>query len=462
MTKRAIVQQPTRSQIYRTLLSGRYFCGMLLFGLIQQLIVAASVFFLADAASSLATGTNEHAVQSFLLFLAMMVIPYFPGVASQYCWQVWKAVLVRDFHSFAIENINCGPRNYADVESSDRITSVFSKSVPSALEQVADYAYDFSQCVFSSLCGSLAIAAFVDLRLGVAYFITLLFCGFYIHRFYSVSAAASETAETERMELSTIARRIWPNLILRNGLSAQTWTSRLLNQHGRTVNAVQREAKIRNASNLVLSLASIVPIVLICIALIYYNADDREYLASLFVSMPRMFSILALVSMLLFMVFDFSSIYGQMRVVEELFREKEHVGEFDLNRIRIEADGKIAPISSLDAFLELCHHRSHIKIRGENGVGKTSLLLAAKERLGDGAFYLPATSLLDLPTKLGSGSTGQIKKDEIEAVLRDLKKSVLLFDEWDANLDAENRAQIGKIIREAVSAGFTVVEISHR
>ncbi|WP_182506057.1 hypothetical protein [Brucella anthropi] len=456
------ITRPTKFQIYRTLFSGRYFSGMLAFGLIQQLIVASSVIFLADAAASLSSGANEHAVRSFLLFLVTMVLPYIPGVASQYCWQVWKAVLVKDFHRFAIGHIEGGPKSYASSETADKVTSVFSNGVPNALEQVADYAYDFSQCVFNSLCGSLAIAAFIDPRLGIAYFFTLGFCALYIHRYYSISSAAAEVAETERMELSTISRRIWPNLVLRNGLSLQTWTDRLLHQHSRTVNAVQKEARIRNISSLVLSLASVVPIVLICTALIYTNMNDREYLASLFVSMPRMFSILALVSMLLFMVFDFSSVYGQLRVVEELFSDKEHVGAFDLNRIRIEGDGKIAPISSLDALLELCQHRSHIKIRGENGAGKTSLLLAAKERLGDRAFYLPAMSLLDLPTKLGSGSTGQIKRNEIEAVLRDFGSGILLLDEWDANLDAENRRQTANLISEALTKGFTVVEISHR
>lgn len=457
-----VIARPTKFQIYRTLFSGWYFSGMLAFGLIQQLIVASSVIFLADAAASLSSGANEYAARSFLLFLGTMVLPYIPGVASQYCWQVWKAVLVKDFHRFAISHIEGGPKSYANGQTADKVTSVFSNGVPKALDQVADYAYDFSQCLFNSLCGSIAIAAFVDPRLGVAYFFTLGFCAVYIRHFYSISSAAAEVAETERMELSTISRRIWPNLVLRNGLSLQTWSDRLSHQHLRTVSAVQKEARIRNMSSLVLSLASVIPIVLICSALIYLNMNDREYLASLFVSMPRMFSILALVSMLLFMVFDFSSVYGQLRVVEELFGDKKHVGTFDLNRIRIEADGKTATISSLDAFIELCQHRSHIKIRGENGAGKTSLLLAAKERLGDRAFYLPAMSLLDLPNKLGSGSTGQIKKNEIEAVLRDFGSGILLLDEWDANLDAENRGTIANLINDALTEGFTVAEITHR
>ncbi len=435
---------------------------MLFCGFVQQLIVASSVFFLANAAASLTSGDAERAVRLFSFFLLTMALPYLPGVAAQYCWHLWKATLVRDFHRFAIDHISGGPKSYACNEASDRTTSIFSNGVPSGLEQLADYAYDFSQCVFNSMCGSLAIAAFVDARLGIAYFFTLAICALYIYRYYSISAAASETAERERVELATISRRIWPNLILRNSLSVRTWTNRLMRQHEHRVQAVQREAGIRNISNLVLSLASVVPVAFISILLIYVNMNDHDYLASLFVTMPRMFSILALASLLLAMVFEFSSVYGQLRIVEELFGDVPEVGSVKLSSILVEADGDLISVSDLDEFFELCQNSTRIKIRGENGVGKTSMLLTVKDALQDGAFYLPAASALDLPGKTGGGSTGQAKKDEIQAALRDLPPSLLLLDEWDANLDAENRRDINTLIGDAITKGFTVVEISHR
>ncbi|PRA78144.1 hypothetical protein CQ054_22590 [Ochrobactrum sp. MYb29] len=454
--------RPSRFSTYLTLISGWYFAGMLLFGFVQQIVVASSIIFLSDAAALLASGFPEKAVQSFMFFLAAMVLPYIPGVLSQYCWQVWKATMVRDFNRFALSNMRSSPRSYANTQASETTTSIFSNSVQTALTQVADYTYDFSQCVFNSLCGSLVIAAVVDPRLGLAYFVTVILCGLYIHRYYATSAEASEAAEKARLDLASITRRIWPNVVLGNTLSLETWTKRLSQQHVHVICAVEKEARIRNGSNLVLSLASVIPIVAICVMLIYANIGDREYLASLFVTMPRMFSILALVSMLLFMVFDFSSVYGQLRVVEDLFADKPKVGTFDFERIVIETGGRRVQIGSLEAFLALCTHSDHVKIRGENGAGKTSLLLAVKEALGEEAFYLPASSMLDLPSKLGSGSTGQIKRNEIEAVFGDMHPILLLLDEWDANLDQENRNLIASSISDAVARGYRVVEISHR
>ena len=202
--------------------------------------------------------------------------------------------------------------------------------------------------------------------------------------------------------------------------------------------------------------------VIICGLLIHAHIDDQAYLASLFVTMPRMFSILALVSMLLFMIFDFSSVYGQLRVVEQLFDDAPSVGSIDFRRITILADGEAVSVDSLDAFIAVCLRSSRVILHGENGAGKTSLLLSTKESLGDQAFYLPAASALDLPSKQSSGSTGQIKRNEIEAVLRDLTPCLLLLDEWDANLDSDSRAQIASSLSEAVIRGYKLVEISHR
>jgi ABC-type lipoprotein export system ATPase subunit len=101
-----------------------------------------------------------------------------------------------------------------------------------------------------------------------------------------------------------------------------------------------------------------------------------------------------------------------------------------------------------------------ILLSGPNGSGKTTLLLTLKQELGERAFYLPCQSRLSLATD-DSGSTGQQKRSEMDYLhgLADLPQCVFL-DEWDANLDPQNLAQVDEVIG-ALSQRSLVIEVRH-
>jgi ABC-type cobalamin/Fe3+-siderophores transport system ATPase subunit len=101
-----------------------------------------------------------------------------------------------------------------------------------------------------------------------------------------------------------------------------------------------------------------------------------------------------------------------------------------------------------------------ILLHGPNGSVKTTLLLLIKAKLGDRAFYLPAYHRLKFSTSLESESTGEAAYCIMEELQRSEEASVLLLDEWDANLDAGNRAQIPRMIDE-MAMNRAVVEVRY-
>ena len=104
-----------------------------------------------------------------------------------------------------------------------------------------------------------------------------------------------------------------------------------------------------------------------------------------------------------------------------------------------------------------------ITLIGQNGVGKSSLLLQLKEQFGNNAYYLPAKHSLFFANAMShQGSSGQqlIRQlSELKSELSDIQ--VLLLDEWDAHLDRKNMAMIGDWLNHWAD-DLLIIDVRHR
>jgi ABC-type transport system involved in cytochrome bd biosynthesis fused ATPase/permease subunit len=126
-----------------------------------------------------------------------------------------------------------------------------------------------------------------------------------------------------------------------------------------------------------------------------------------------------------------------------------------------------------------------IQVRGGNGAGKSTLLAALKTELKNRAYYWPTNDRLafrfsDLerlddialedededaevaPDDKKSGfSSGERQLKSLHEIVTYTDAAIYLLDEWDANLDAANRASADALVEQLASRA-RVVEISHR
>jgi ABC-type multidrug transport system fused ATPase/permease subunit len=138
-----------------------------------------------------------------------------------------------------------------------------------------------------------------------------------------------------------------------------------------------------------------------------------------------------------------------------------------------------------------------INVRGQNGAGKSSLLLALRKMLKGQAYYWPTADRLafefskvddaaridsldsdedddendgndgnDGNDDRGSGkprgySSGEQQLAALREIVTKTNSRIYLLDEWDANLDGENRAKAQALIN-TLAQRARVVEISHR
>ncbi len=127
-----------------------------------------------------------------------------------------------------------------------------------------------------------------------------------------------------------------------------------------------------------------------------------------------------------------------------------------------------------------------IAIRGGNGSGKSTLLAALKAKLHGQAYYWPTQDRLAFAFNTDNSAIEQEAADDADVlsareeaeqrkgyssgerqlqVLREIVAStsypVYLLDEWDANLDAKNRALAVALVEE-LARRARVIEVSHR
>jgi ABC-type bacteriocin/lantibiotic exporter with double-glycine peptidase domain len=119
-----------------------------------------------------------------------------------------------------------------------------------------------------------------------------------------------------------------------------------------------------------------------------------------------------------------------------------------------------------------------INVRGQNGSGKSSLLLALRKNLKGKAYYWPTADRLsfdfskiddstdtsdddDDEEKPRGYSSGEQQLAALSEIVEKTRSHIYLLDEWDANLDGENRAKAQALIN-TLSQRARVIEISHR
>jgi len=122
-----------------------------------------------------------------------------------------------------------------------------------------------------------------------------------------------------------------------------------------------------------------------------------------------------------------------------------------------------------------------INVRGPNGSGKSTLLTSLKSAIKTRAYYWPTADRLAFQFSQGQDevetdengaalpsdvkkigfSSGERQLRALQEIVSHTDAAVYLLDEWDANLDPNNRAAANALV-EQLAGRARVVEISHR
>jgi ABC-type multidrug transport system fused ATPase/permease subunit len=267
---------------------------------------------------------------------------------------------------------------------------------------------------------------------------------------------------------------------LREALRAQIW-------------AIMTREGLSSASG-ILGLGIIfVAIVMVAVR----NTGDMEVLVVLAATLPRQIEMTKDMYSLASGWNDMVAVWARLGGVVDSMRpdaDPNYDARIKYDWLILREGDEVHHVSSLQDALKLVYSKptGRINVRGRNGSGKSTVLAALKSEIKNRAYYWPTTDRLAFqfaegvnpegieeegidaelleeagetappppPKKLGF-SSGERQLKSLQEITHFTEAAVYLFDEWDANLDTNNRALADELVAKLAQRA-RVIEISHR
>lgn len=432
----------------------RFACALGL-TLAQQLLLAFSTYFIARAGTALALGNIDRGLREISLFFGFALLAY---VTSSAASLLSARAANRIWHDYTQATLRDATQSL-QYASDDNRKSIAQWLGGEALSTIA-HACDFYREMLSVGLNILFTLAVFHLALG-----------------WEIAAAITGSLVVALVLVMLVRPRIeiLANAMQRQRLAAlltiePTWNRALLgspemrSQGLRTLDAkMQRYFGELNRYVLLEQMIACGPIVFSTLALmgvLRFTDLFTATIAGAFVALlPRSLQVFGNVHALSVSLSQFFLVRAKLRNLDGFCATLER---FDLHQVSLQAisiqgpQRQWAPAELLEALRQNKLARGRWTVTGANGSGKSTLLKRIKEMRVDALLLGAETGFLDADNGL---STGQRRVKEIENALS-MAPTLLMLDEWNANLDGENCRKIDQLLDDA-SRRMVVIEVRH-
>jgi ABC-type bacteriocin/lantibiotic exporter with double-glycine peptidase domain len=323
----------------------------------------------------------------------------------------------------------------------------------------------------------------IDGALPVAY--AAVFVVLFVMQWTMRKRVAGAYRENQRMTNRMTAQgyTAWDNVFAGNRYNLRLWLDgfkrKLRDGLDAQIKAIMTKEGLSAASG-------IVGLMIVFAAMVYIavnNSGDMEVMIALAATLPRQIEMTKDVHTFTSGWNELLASWARMTGVADNMHPEADAG-FDarmkLDRLTLREGGNAMSVTSLDDAMALILSRptGRINVRGANGSGKSTLLTILKAAVKTRAYYWPTADRLafqfsqgqdeietdeegdPLPKKAGF-SSGERQLRALQEIVSHTGAAIYLLDEWDANLDPNNRAAADALV-EQLAERARVVEISHR
>jgi hypothetical protein len=353
------------------------------------------------------------------------------------------------------------------------------------------YELEFTLKLFLGLVfNALVLGTEIDLSLPFAY--VGAFAALLLMQWALQKPITQTYLENQRMNNRVTAQgyTAWDNIFSGNGYNLRLWLAGFKSRLRVALTAQLRAIVAREGMSAMSGIVSLGIVFATITFVAVQNVADTTLLIALATTLPRQIEMTYELHLLATGWNDFVAVWTRFGGVAANLLPAPDQG-FDrrikFDRLVLREGDHANVVSSVNDALRIVQARptGRINIRGGNGTGKSSLLASLKTELRQRAFYWPASDRLafgfaggvvpvdvegdddekivvaeSMDKKLGF-STGERQLKSLEEIVNDTDARVYLLDEWDANLDAANKAKADALV-DALAARARVVEISHR
>ena len=406
----------------------------LLFLLIQQIIVASSTYFIARLAQSLTEDTIS--ILYMVLFALSLVAVYVP---AYFCVTNTERAKY-DAHKMYNDSFHTVFLGKTYLLSSDELQSTATTTLAQesnyTLETVIDSIFDISALVLNVLFNVLVIAWFLDGTLLLGYAVGIIFASLFVHFRRHTLKTAAKTDQQSRLNLAAKLFDSWDNVVIFNKHNYTLYNNIVQKSFATAKNNSVKSTSIQHINSSLGMIILMLPVFVVTAFIFNKNWHDAATMAVLIATLPRQIQLLQMCYALI----GYHTSIGVIKTMLDGILEVLKPTTVDLdtyiqaNQIRVKQTGEIFDSTQLPK-------QGRVTLVGNNGVGKSCMLLKLKDHYQEQAYYLPAKHNLYFNYKTDKahrGSTGQQLIKQIQEIREDDRSTVVMLDEWDAHLDKEN------------------------
>ena len=481
-------KQISRVELASYLLSPALFV-MIILMVAEAMLAAATTWLVINAARKVAEG--HFLLGDLIWILTAQSASYVAGVIS---WIFAERAGYRGFGQFMLRftRENRGKvKLFGDKPAREQVEPFLTGETFQCFFNLI-YEMEFTLKLFLGLVfNALVLGTEIDLSLPFAY--VGAFGALLLMQWALQKPLARTYLENQRMNNRVTAQgyTAWDNIFSGNGYNLRLWLGGFKSRLREALTAQVRAIVAREGLSAMSGIVSLAIVFATITVVAVNNVGDTALLIALATTLPRQIEMTYELHLLASGWNDFIAVWTRFGGVaanmqpqpEATFNERI---KFDRLVLREGDDANI--VSSVNDALRIVQARptGRINIRGGNGTGKSSLLASLKTEMRRRAFYWPASDRLafkfagdvvpvdvegddddepivvadSMDKKLGF-STGERQLKSLEEIVNSTDARVYLLDEWDANLDAANKAKADALV-DTLAARARVVEISHR
>jgi len=422
----------------------------------QQAIVASSTYFIARLAQNL--GNGQVSILYIFLFALSLVSVYIPAYFAIVNLDQSKYDAHQIYNNVFHKNFLGKSSLLSDDTLQNKATSTLAQESTYTLSSVIDSIYDISALILNIVFNVLVIAWFLDKILLLGYILGIIFASLFVYLRRESLKEAAQNDQNSRLNLTTKLFEGWDNIILFNKHNYSLYNNVVNNSFKEAKNNSVKSESIRHINSSIGMIILMLPVFVITALIFKKNWADISTLAVLVATLPRQIQLLQ-------MCYELISHYTNLGIIRTMLDGILGVLEpksinldcyIKPDQIKVRQTGEIFNPNLLP-------RSGRITLVGNNGVGKSCLLLKLKQEYQEQAYYLPAKHNLYFSykeTQSHKGSTGQQLIKQIEEIKREDKSHMLILDEWDANLDRENTEVIEKMLDE-IAKFKLVIDVRH-
>lgn len=441
---------------------------------LQSLIESSATYWLVELTTHITTGRDYFPF--LIIYLVSLLFPYIPGCIALILKTSWKQDAHRTFVNAFVNSNRNNIGEWSNKGLKEEKLSILTSEGPNTINTFIDYSWDLCTYLLSVLCNILILSLVVEPYFLLSYSISVTCVIIIMKMQRRTQRQFTQKALIARVDLAQSLLAAWDNVLLGNDYNFKLWNERTSQRLKR---CLQRNIDLERFDQLLaISVAMItaIPSLVVVAYFMMKHYGNMVKLTSFVVILPLLFQILSYTYQTLSLIFRWGMHRSKLMAIYKAIEPSEE------NPVRMERKVKwpkimatyttqasedhisVAaprPLQSHDDLVKHAKNIGRLTLRGENGSGKSTALMLVKNAMSSRAFLLPTHSQLSFTSETNKYSTGESLHNRLVEILDKVDVDVLLLDEWDANLDQENRERLSALI-DQLSRKKCVIEVRHR